>query len=240
MSNVVEHCQLPQPVGYACTREDGHPGACAWVQNQPADFLPTPPLAPHETKVDKPSPPMAPAPDYITRDWQAIFDVLGSNWNWASVDYRGVARVHTFQPEFGPSGRILMPAFKANSDPAPAFDIAEVPPHWRPLKVSRITAPPYATDRFGKILPAGADPVEAADVIEGANPTTVLTDGIDNPKYNISRSEQCRCEITAEQMGDIIRRELGIDPGQDINVFAHSSPSDHAIAISVEWRRALS
>lgn len=120
-----------------------------------------------------------------TRDWEACFGNLGSNWGWVSVDYRGVARAHTFAPTFTASGRVALPIGKHNSQPVPAFDVNPVPAGWTPMTIVRKMAPPYTTDRFGKLLPTGADPVEAADVAPMAPvepfepaPEPMLTDRI--------------------------------------------------------------
>lgn len=96
----------------------------------------------------------------------SIFEGFGSNWQWASIDYRGVARIHTFPPTFSATGRLLVPQFKSNSATCEAFDIVEnLPDGWTPMYLSRrACAPSLPTDRFGVTLPAGADPVEAADV----------------------------------------------------------------------------
>lgn len=131
-------CNVPSPAGYACTRMPGHEGPCELVIK----------------------------PEYMTRDWEACFGNLGSNWGWASVDYRGVARVHTFAPTFTASGRVALPIGKHKSQPVPAFDVNPVPADWAPMTIVRKAAPPYTTDRFGNMLPTGADPVEAADVVQ--------------------------------------------------------------------------
>lgn len=147
MSTTVRSCPIQQPAGYACTREYGHMGPCACVPHQPADF---PPIAPMQADL-----------------FQKIFTGFGANWKWASIDYRGVARVHTFEPTFTDTGRIRMPSGKHNSCPCEAFDMVDgLPEGWSPIWTSRNSAPPYNTDRFGVLLPDGADPVEAADVLD--------------------------------------------------------------------------
>lgn len=105
----------------------------------------------------------------------SIFEGFGNNWRWATIDYRGVARVHTFEPSFTKTNRIEAPRFKANSMPAEAFNIVDLQEGWQPLLFKRdmrragIRSVP--TDRFGVQLPAGADPVEAADVKVDIVPT---------------------------------------------------------------------
>lgn len=116
-----------------------------------------------------PIPPCVPAPFAPATIPQRIFDNFGGNWRWASIDYRGVARVHTFEPTFTASGRIEVPRGKHNSQPCEAFDMVDAPPS--PVWVTRNAWPRgKVTDRFGIDLPTGADPVEAADVIGSCAP----------------------------------------------------------------------
>lgn len=132
-----------------------------------------------------PTAPAAPAlsPNYMARDWNAIFNGFGGNWWWASVDYRGVARVHTFHPEFTSTGRVAVPRPVGNSEPAPAFDVdVSSFPGWKPMVITRIHPVGTVlncTDRFGVELPEGANPVEAADVVH----LPVLPDIQAQPKY---------------------------------------------------------
>lgn len=107
----------------------------------------------------------APAPATST----LIFEGLGSNWKWATIDYRGVARVHTFEPKFSANDRIELPVGKGNSAIVEKFSMTDLPTGWKPLLMRRLIGPPYNTDRFGKVLPTGADPIEAADVIDIIN-----------------------------------------------------------------------
>lgn len=208
-------CNVPSPTGYACTRMPGHEGPCALVIK----------------------------PEYMTRDWEACFGSLGSNWGWASVDYRGVARIHTFAPTFTASGRVALPIGKHNSQPVPAFDVNPVPADWTPITIVRKMTPPYATDRFGALLLDGADLVEAADVVRmPPGPKAMaelLKSGVDNPAYKIARSERCRCTITPEQLAYIVSRELGIDIDGDGPFSVHAHNDGKGYALTVEWERAL-
>lgn len=166
MSNVVENCRTPQPEGFACTREEGHLGPCACVPDQAPDFPPIgvqPSMAwsrgPYDLTNLAPPAPVDVLP-------QSIFNAFGGNWRWASIDYRGVARVHTFEPKFTPNGRIEVPRGPHNSATCEAFDMVDSPPP-SPIWVTRDAGPRgKVTDRFGVILPTGACPLEAADVVQ--------------------------------------------------------------------------
>lgn len=191
--------------------------------------------------------PSLPDPLPQPTDWEMMFAGFGSNWVWASIDYRGVARVHTFVPAFTASGRIALPIGKHNSQPVPAFDANPLPEDWEPVTIPRTTTMPYPTDRFGKMLPIGADPVEAADVTSfmpeaGKIPLIDVgqfTKGIDNPAYNIRRTEQCRCDISETQLNELLRRELGIPDDGLFDVYATMQPGKSGVGLTVEWKRAL-
>ena len=157
------------------------------------DYAPPPP---------PPMPDLPPAPVAIP---QSIFNGFGSNWKWASVDYRGVARVHTFEPHFTPTGRIEMPRFKANSEPREAMNMTVVPEGWTPLKMPRAVSPPYTTDRFGVQLPTGADPVEAADVAPVESAPTVKKYSITTKTISVETGE---FSFTPEQVLEILRQAL--------------------------------
>lgn len=162
----VTNCTNTQPQGWACTREDGHEGPCAVVQNQPRDF--PPPAAPV-------MPNLSPQP--AEPDWEQMFNGFGSNWRWGSVDYRGAARVHTFLPMFSDSGRVTAPR-KGASCPVEAFNMEVLPVDWQPITVHRDMRTGamhmLPTDRFGVQLPTGADPVDAADVVMHAQAMPVM------------------------------------------------------------------
>jgi len=176
---------------------------------------------------------------------EAIFNNFGSNWQWASIDYRGVARVHTFQPSFTATGRIEMPRGKHNSQPVEAFDRLDGSgfPLWVKRNHRQLLRLP--TDRFGRALPPGADPVEAADAAITNNLASAIAAGVfaksmDNPKYQIARSERCRCTITPEQVAELVSRELGIDIDGDGAFSIHAHNEATGWALTVEWTRALS
>jgi hypothetical protein len=241
MSTTVQSCSLGQPDGYACTRENGHPGPCACVPNQLQGF---PPIA-HDSFA--PSCPLPPAPTKPYLD-DSIFEGFGGNWRWATIDYRGVARVHTFEPTFTATGRIEAPRFKANSEPREAFNVVELPTGWHPMIMKRdmrkagIKCVP--TDRFGVLLPTGAHPVEAADVkVENLIINMIEAGHIDPsirpPTYNIRRTEQCRCEISETQLNELLRRELNIPDDVELDVIATPQPDRFGIGLTVEWKRAL-
>lgn len=186
MSNSVQSvgCSKLQPVGYYCSRENGHDGPCACVPFPAAPQMPVSNAAPRAILPD------------------SIFDKLGGNWRWASLDYRGVARVHTFQPTFTDSGRIELPIGKGNSDICEAHSIVDLPPNWKPMWVFRLTNPVGypVTDRFGKALPAGADPIEAADVV---NVVDVVVDA--GPKYSIGTAVDFKSFITQKwESGSVV------------------------------------
>lgn len=223
MSNTIQPCMAGQPAGYCCTRENGHPGKCASVCVQPAELPSTArQLALHLT--------------------DAIFEGFGSNWRWATIDYRGVARVHTFEPQLTDTGRIAVPRFKGNSSTCEAFDIVDkLPTNWFPVLFKRdmraagVKIAP--TDRFGMQLPDGADPVEAADVKVDKHPLLGVVDVKveSTSKYTVRRTEQCRCEISEKQLKEILARELGvaIDSTASFNLYQHEG------GVTVEWVRAL-
>jgi hypothetical protein len=244
MSNVVEHCTAPQPEGYACTRENYHQGPCACVPNQ-AQVFPAWPRTAYDPSnlIPQLTPPQAPATIP-----QSIFDNFGGNWRWASIDYRGVARVHTFEPTFTASGRIEVPRGKGNSATCEAFDMVDSPPS--PIWVSRVNSNGRATDRFGIQLPTGADPVEAADVVQAPTmaslnlepvPMTLFKDGFDNPKYHVARTERCRCTITSVQLATLISQELniGIDGVGPFTIVSMKDADTGGVALTVEWERHL-
>jgi hypothetical protein len=191
-------------------------------------------------------PPVFPTPAH---GWQNMFVGLGGNWRWGSVDYRGVARVHTFSPQFSAGGRVQVPSdMKGNSATAEAFDVNPVPAGWQPLVITRdmraagIKCVP--TDRFGTKLPVGADPVQAADVVQGVDPDVAVIDefvaklrsGVTDPKYNVRRFEQCHCEISSGQLEELLRRELNIAADVELNVFATMHRDVSGVAITVEWK----
>jgi hypothetical protein len=175
---------------------------------------------------------MPPAPATIP---EAIFNNFGSNWQWASIDYRGVARVHTFQPSFTATGRIEMPRGKHNSQPVEAFD--RLDGSGSPFWVTRgPCAPSLPTDRFGIQLPVGADPVEAADVVPTAsvdNPFSSLTS--DTPKYAVTRVERGSCTFTSSQLMTILAPAI-LEADGDYTSIRCFVDGD---GVTVEWERPL-